>query len=266
MSAKKYLQTLQSSFIFGLGFFLTVCALSIGYSAFISSYPATVGTGSGLSSTEWNKIVSGLQTLDSKLSTLSFSGANVGIGMASPGVKLDITQTVDAPSLRISSNQPTYLSSNQSALQITTTNGTSNPTVSYALSATYNGSNVFQVRNDGSITANGFTTSTAWTAVAGNGTWSSDLVCRRVGSFLQFRGQLYTVWTTNTSGWPVAGLPSLPSNCWPSANIYFIPGVFWTTGGITTAGLIQITPAWVISAYNNNSIYVFSFAGNFPAE
>ena len=97
MSTKKYLQTLQNSFIFGIGFFLTVCALSIGYSAFISSYPATVGTGSGLSSTQWNKIVSGLQILDTNLSNFSFSGTNVGIGTTAPGTKLQIVGTNSVP-------------------------------------------------------------------------------------------------------------------------------------------------------------------------
>ena len=81
---------LKKSFYSALVFFGTLIALSIGYSAFISSYPANVGTGSGLSSIQWNKMVSGLQTLDTNLSNLSFSGANVGIGTASPGSKLEI--------------------------------------------------------------------------------------------------------------------------------------------------------------------------------
>jgi len=87
---------LKNSIISGITFFVTVGALSIGYSNYISSYPAVVGTGSGLSSGEWNKMVSGLQTLDSKLSNLSFSGANVGIGTASPSSVLHIKGSATA--------------------------------------------------------------------------------------------------------------------------------------------------------------------------
>jgi len=63
----------KKSFYSALVFFGTVIALSVGYSNYISVYPANVGTGSGLSSGEWNKMVSALQTLDSNLSKLSFS-------------------------------------------------------------------------------------------------------------------------------------------------------------------------------------------------
>lgn len=70
----------------------TVTALTIGYSSYISSLPAVVGSGSGLTATEWNKMVSGLQTLDTNLSNLSFNGGNVGIGV-NPGAKLHISNT-----------------------------------------------------------------------------------------------------------------------------------------------------------------------------
>ena len=80
-----------------LVFFGTLLALSVGYSNYISSYPANVGTGSGLSSTQWNKMVSGLQTLDTNLSNFSFVGGNIGIGTASPGAKLEVngSETID---------------------------------------------------------------------------------------------------------------------------------------------------------------------------
>jgi len=93
MSLKKHIQTIQNALIFGVTLFITLGVLSIGYSAFISSYPATVGTGSGLSSTQWNKMVSGLQTLDTNLSNFSFSSGNVGIGTASPAGNLHINST-----------------------------------------------------------------------------------------------------------------------------------------------------------------------------
>ena len=84
MSIKKYRDTFRHSVVFSVVFFATLGALSIGYSNYIASYPATVGAGSGLSSIQWNKIVSGLQTLDTNLSNLSFSGGSVGIGAVNP--------------------------------------------------------------------------------------------------------------------------------------------------------------------------------------
>ena len=80
----------KKSFYSALIFFATLSALSIGYSNFVASYPASVGTGSGLSSTEWNKMVGGLQTLDTNLSNFSFSGGNVGVGII-PSYKMDVS-------------------------------------------------------------------------------------------------------------------------------------------------------------------------------
>ena len=42
----------------------------------------------------------------------------------------------------------------------------------------------------GGVTAGGFTSSTGWTAVPNYSTFTSGLVCRRVGSFLQLRGNI----------------------------------------------------------------------------
>lgn len=71
-----------------LVFFGTVTALTIGYSNYISSLPAIVGSGSGLTAGEWNKMVSALGVLDTNLSNLTFSGGKVGIGTASPIARL----------------------------------------------------------------------------------------------------------------------------------------------------------------------------------
>ncbi|MDQ1343909.1 MAG: hypothetical protein QG650_629 [Patescibacteria group bacterium] len=74
-----------------VAFFGTLGAVSIGYSAYVSNYPAAATAGvTTLSATEWNKMVTALQTLDNNLSNLSFSGGRVGIGASSPATKLHI--------------------------------------------------------------------------------------------------------------------------------------------------------------------------------
>jgi hypothetical protein len=78
----------RKSAIAAVGFFGTLGVLSVGYSAYISSLPATANSGATLSSVEWNKMVTALSTLDNNLSNLTFSGGNVGIGTSSPAAKL----------------------------------------------------------------------------------------------------------------------------------------------------------------------------------
>ena len=83
----------------------TVSALSIGYGAYVSNYPATASSGATLSSSEWNKMVSALQTLDTNLSAFTVSGGKVGIGTApvanlhvqalQPSVNLESTNASD---------------------------------------------------------------------------------------------------------------------------------------------------------------------------
>ncbi|MFZ3233580.1 MAG: hypothetical protein WA194_08940 [Patescibacteria group bacterium] len=65
-----------------VAFFGTLGILSVGYSAYVSNYPATATAGtSQLSAGEWNKMVTALQTLDGKLSTFTITaGGQVGIG------------------------------------------------------------------------------------------------------------------------------------------------------------------------------------------
>lgn len=84
----------RKSVIAAVGFFGTLGALSVGYSAYVSSLPATANSGATLSSAEWNKMVAALSTLDDNLSNLTFSGGGVGIGTANPATrKLDVRIT-----------------------------------------------------------------------------------------------------------------------------------------------------------------------------
>ena len=66
----------RSAILWGATFFGTVCVLSVGFAAYVGSYPATATPGTGtLSSTEWNKMVTLLQNLDNRGSTISVNGA-----------------------------------------------------------------------------------------------------------------------------------------------------------------------------------------------
>ena len=71
--------------------------LSIGYAALSSGLTTAdrVGTGSGLTSSSWNRIVNGVLELDTRTAPISSSGGNIGIGTASPGAKLDIAGNVN---------------------------------------------------------------------------------------------------------------------------------------------------------------------------
>lgn len=69
---------LKTPILSAIAFFCTLGILSVGYSAYVSSYPATATAGvTSLSAGEWNKMVSALQALDGKLSTFALSGSNV---------------------------------------------------------------------------------------------------------------------------------------------------------------------------------------------
>ncbi len=76
-----------------VAFFGTLGILSVGYSAYVSNYPATATAGtSQLSAGEWNKMVTALQALDTNLSAFTISGGNVGIGN-SPTQAFEIRKT-----------------------------------------------------------------------------------------------------------------------------------------------------------------------------
>ena len=78
-----------------VAFFGTLGILSVGYSAYVSSYPATATPSTQISSTEWNKMVTALQALDTNLSAFTISGGNVGIGTA-PNSKLSVNGNISA--------------------------------------------------------------------------------------------------------------------------------------------------------------------------
>jgi hypothetical protein len=81
------------------------------------------------------------------------SSGNLLVGITTASGKVRFQQTADATTLTLTSAQAGFLSSNQSVLQITTTAGSSNPTASFAIRSSYNGSGVFDARNDGTLYA-----------------------------------------------------------------------------------------------------------------
>jgi hypothetical protein len=87
------------------------------------------------------------------------NGGNVGIGTTAPAAKLDMNSTDDAIRLRIIGSRGSFLSSNNAMLRTEETDGTSNPTASYAVRSFYNSVEVFNVRHDGA----GYLLAAAWT-------------------------------------------------------------------------------------------------------
>ncbi|HBB27416.1 TPA: hypothetical protein DCZ36_02890 [Candidatus Gracilibacteria bacterium] len=79
---------IKNSFYSGITFFMTVLILSVGYAALSGGLSTAdkVGSGSGLTATSWNRIIDGVLDLDTRLSNLSFSGGNVGIGTITPTI------------------------------------------------------------------------------------------------------------------------------------------------------------------------------------
>ncbi len=85
---------LKAPVLTAVAFFGTLGILSVGYSAYVSNYPATATAGtSQLSAGEWNKMVTALQALDTNLSAFTISGGNVGIGTA-PNSKLSVNGNI----------------------------------------------------------------------------------------------------------------------------------------------------------------------------
>ena len=70
---------LKKPVLSAVAFFGTLGILSVGYSAFVANYPATATATNPLSSTEWNKMVSALQTLDTALSNFTFDSTTVSV-------------------------------------------------------------------------------------------------------------------------------------------------------------------------------------------
>ena len=68
------MKRIKTPVLSAIAFFGTLGILSVGYSAYVSNYPATATSGtSQLSATEWNKMVTALQTLDGKLSAFTIT-------------------------------------------------------------------------------------------------------------------------------------------------------------------------------------------------
>ena len=70
--------------------------LTVGYATLSTGLTTAdrVGTGSGLTSSSWNRIVNGVLELDTRTAPISSSGGNVGIGTASPTVPLHVIGTM----------------------------------------------------------------------------------------------------------------------------------------------------------------------------
>lgn len=86
-----YMKTLsfwRKSMYSALVFFGTLMVLSVGYAVLSSglSNADKVGSGSGLTSASWNKIVDGILELDNRTANIFSSGGNVGIGTTSPQI------------------------------------------------------------------------------------------------------------------------------------------------------------------------------------
>lgn len=78
------MSNLKNAMFSGIAFFATVGVLAVAHSAYVANYPAIAASGGTLSSSEWNRMVTSLTTLDEKLSVFKISGDNVGIGTPTP--------------------------------------------------------------------------------------------------------------------------------------------------------------------------------------
>lgn len=98
----------------GIAFFGTVVALSVGYGAYSSISSSEYAAGQPLSSSLFGKVVGNLEDLNAKISNLSFSGGNVGIGTANPTNKLDVNGYVSGT--RLIAGQNVVIAQNSIAL------------------------------------------------------------------------------------------------------------------------------------------------------
>lgn len=81
-------QNIFSWIIIALSFFFTLCLVFVVYAWFTSL--SQVWTGSWLTATAWNQMVTNLDDLNSRVSNFSFNWWNVGIWSPTPGAKLDV--------------------------------------------------------------------------------------------------------------------------------------------------------------------------------
>ncbi len=77
--------SVKTPFLSGIAFFLTVCALSVGYALTHTVPVQTASGGSTLSSSEWNKIVSNLSALDEQAA--GFESAEIPLTQITSMVK-----------------------------------------------------------------------------------------------------------------------------------------------------------------------------------
>ncbi len=86
---------IRSAVLWAASFFGTLCVLSVGFAAYVGSYPATAVPGTGtLSSSEWNKMVTLLQNLDNRGSTVTVTGTRGGTTLAAFAVSTTYANTL----------------------------------------------------------------------------------------------------------------------------------------------------------------------------
>lgn len=75
-------------------FVFTTVVTTVGYAAWTSLDRNSAATGQTLTSTLMQAVIDDVNDANSRLSNFSFSSGNVGIGTASPGVKLEVNGAI----------------------------------------------------------------------------------------------------------------------------------------------------------------------------
>jgi hypothetical protein len=213
--------------------------------------------------------------------TFNLSTGNVGIGTVSPNGKLQVFTETDTTN---EGSAPFVLGSNNSGKLALYAGVNTAGNYSYLGSVKWatsyqnlvlepNGGNVgigtasptALLEVNGNAKASGFVSSTGWTTIPNVGSWTSSLVCRVVGSFLQIKGYVFN--SSAVAPWGASGL-TLPAACRPTVDIYYPPISAWSGGGDAVAAFTYFHSSGQIDIYANSStprVY-YSFAGTFPAD